>query len=86
MYQRIYTDMSQALILEPALGEGGYVMASAEYLRGVQEICNEHGILLIADEVSTAITRDTCHNDTTRAPTLSVLHSHYRSREHTSCP
>jgi adenosylmethionine-8-amino-7-oxononanoate aminotransferase len=26
-------------------------MASAEYLRGVQEICNEHGILLIADEV-----------------------------------
>lgn len=40
-----------ALIIEPVLGEGGYVPAPVEFLRGLQSICNEHGILLIIDEV-----------------------------------
>lgn len=40
-----------AIIIEPVLGEGGYVPAPASYLRGLREIADKHGILLIFDEV-----------------------------------
>ncbi|KAF9026819.1 acetylornithine aminotransferase [Hymenopellis radicata] len=40
-----------ALIIETVLGEGGYVPAPPEFLRGLRQICDEHGILLIIDEV-----------------------------------
>lgn len=40
-----------AVILEPVLGEGGYHPAPDRFLRGIREICDEHGILFIADEV-----------------------------------
>lgn len=40
-----------ALIIEPVLGEGGYVPPPPGYLARVREICDQHGILLIADEV-----------------------------------
>ena len=39
------------MILEPVLGEGGYHPAPDRFLRGIREICDEHGILFIADEV-----------------------------------
>src|SRR5262249_58057952 len=45
------------IIIEPVQGEGGFVPAPAEYLRGLREICDEHGIVLIADEVQTAFGR-----------------------------
>lgn len=46
-----------AMILEPVLGEGGYYPAPAEFLRGLREICDEHGILFIADEVQSGFAR-----------------------------
>ena len=46
-----------AMILEPVLGEGGYYPAPASFLRGLREICDEHGILFIADEVQSGFAR-----------------------------
>ncbi|KAH9916934.1 pyridoxal phosphate-dependent transferase [Amylocystis lapponica] len=40
-----------AIIIEPVIGEGGYVPAPPEYLQGLRAICDKHGILLIIDEV-----------------------------------
>lgn len=40
-----------AIIVEPVLGEGGYVPAPPEFLHGLREICDTHGIMLIIDEV-----------------------------------
>src|SRR6478672_12761642 len=37
-----------AILIEPVLGEGGYVPAPASFLRGLRSICGEHGILFIA--------------------------------------
>ncbi len=44
-------------MIEPVQGEGGFVPAPAAYLRGLREICDEHGILLVADEVQTGFGR-----------------------------
>lgn len=46
-----------AIVLEPVTGEGGYEPAPAEYLAGVREICDAHGILFIADEVQAGFGR-----------------------------
>ncbi|KAM0798527.1 4-aminobutyrate aminotransferase [Usnea florida] len=46
-----------AIIIEPVLGEGGYVPPPAEYLARVREICDKNNILLIADEVQSGFGR-----------------------------
>ncbi|HPB44350.1 MAG TPA: aminotransferase class III-fold pyridoxal phosphate-dependent enzyme [Microthrixaceae bacterium] len=46
-----------AIILEPVLGEGGYEPAPVRYVQGVRAICDEHDLLLIADEVQTGFGR-----------------------------
>jgi 4-aminobutyrate aminotransferase len=46
-----------AMIIEPVLGEGGYVPAASGFLRGVAERCAQHGILFVADEVQTGFGR-----------------------------
>ncbi|WP_174916315.1 MULTISPECIES: 4-aminobutyrate--2-oxoglutarate transaminase [Burkholderia] len=46
-----------AIIFEPVQGEGGFYAAPAEFVRALRKICNEHGILLIADEVQTGFAR-----------------------------
>ncbi|HBY92997.1 MAG: aminotransferase class III-fold pyridoxal phosphate-dependent enzyme [Ardenticatenaceae bacterium] len=46
-----------AMIIEPVLGEGGYVVPPVEFMRGLREICDRHGILLIVDEVQSGIGR-----------------------------
>jgi 4-aminobutyrate aminotransferase len=46
-----------AMILEPVLGEGGYLPAPTRFLEGLREICDEHGILFIADEVQAGFGR-----------------------------
>ena len=46
-----------AIVLEPVLGEGGFVPAPVEFVRGVREICDREGILLVADEVQTGFGR-----------------------------
>jgi 4-aminobutyrate aminotransferase len=46
-----------AIILEPVLGEGGYVVPPKEWIRYLRDLCDEHGILLIADEVQSGVGR-----------------------------
>ena len=46
-----------AIILEPVQGEGGFVVAPPEFLRGVREICDREGIVMIVDEVQTGFGR-----------------------------
>ena len=46
-----------ALVMEPVLGEGGYLPAPVAFMQGVSDICSEHGILFVADEVQTGFGR-----------------------------
>jgi 4-aminobutyrate aminotransferase/(S)-3-amino-2-methylpropionate transaminase len=46
-----------AIILEPVLGEGGYLPVPAEMWRKLRTICDKHGILLIADEIQSGFGR-----------------------------
>ncbi|MFL7893819.1 MAG: aspartate aminotransferase family protein [Anaerolineales bacterium] len=46
-----------AIIIEPVLGEGGYVVPPKNFLQGLRQICNQHGILLICDEVQSGFGR-----------------------------
>jgi 4-aminobutyrate aminotransferase len=46
-----------AIILEPVQGEGGFYEAPREFFKALRAICDEHGILLIADEVQTGFAR-----------------------------
>ena len=46
-----------AFILEPLQGEGGFIPADLEWIQGVKKICEEHGILLIVDEVQAGFCR-----------------------------
>jgi 4-aminobutyrate aminotransferase / (S)-3-amino-2-methylpropionate transaminase / 5-aminovalerate transaminase len=45
------------VVIEPVLGEGGFVVAPPNYLKRMQEVCRKHGILFIADEVQTGFCR-----------------------------
>ncbi|MCI8319463.1 MAG: aspartate aminotransferase family protein [Dorea sp.] len=55
--KRLVTDKTCAIILEPIQGEGGINMASREFMRGIQEICDKEGILLICDEIQCGMAR-----------------------------
>ncbi len=46
-----------AILIEPVLGEGGYVVPPASFLKGLREICTKHGIMLIFDEVQSGFGR-----------------------------
>merc|ERR1712051_745944 len=46
-----------AIILEPVQGEGGFNPAPPALMAAVRKICNEHGIVMIADEVQTGFAR-----------------------------
>jgi 4-aminobutyrate aminotransferase / (S)-3-amino-2-methylpropionate transaminase / 5-aminovalerate transaminase len=46
-----------AIVIEPVLGEGGFVPAPKEFMVGIRRICDEHGIVLVADEVQTGYGR-----------------------------
>lgn len=46
-----------AIVIEPVLGEGGFVPAPAAFLRGLRDICDRHGIVLVADEIQTGFGR-----------------------------
>ena len=46
-----------AIIIEPVLGEGGFTPTPPEFMRALRTICDEHGILLIADEVQSGFAR-----------------------------
>lgn len=46
-----------AVVFEPQQGEGGFVPAPPEFVEGLRRICDEHGIVLVADEVQTGFGR-----------------------------
>src|SRR5436190_15756273 len=46
-----------AIVIEPVQGEGGFVVAPAEFMRAVRAICDRHGIVLVVDEVQTGYGR-----------------------------
>ena len=46
-----------ALVVEPVLGEGGFVVPPIGYLSGLEKLCRRYGIMLIADEVQTGFGR-----------------------------
>jgi acetylornithine/N-succinyldiaminopimelate aminotransferase len=50
-------DKTAAILVEPIQGEGGIREVPAQCLRGLRELCDEHGILLMFDEVQTGIGR-----------------------------
>jgi 4-aminobutyrate aminotransferase len=46
-----------AIVVEPIQGEGGYFPAPPAFLRGLRELCDEHGILLVVDEIQSGMGR-----------------------------
>jgi len=50
------TDVA-AIIVEPVQGEGGFYPAPAEFMQALRKLCDEHGIVLIADEIQTGFAR-----------------------------
>ncbi|SEH83331.1 acetylornithine/N-succinyldiaminopimelate aminotransferase [Rheinheimera pacifica] len=53
----LISDNTCAVVLEPIQGEGGIIPATAEFLQGVRDLCNQHNALLIMDEVQTGVGR-----------------------------
>jgi 4-aminobutyrate aminotransferase len=45
------------IVVEPVLGEGGYVVPPGDFLPELRKLCDEHGILLVADEIQTGFGR-----------------------------
>jgi 4-aminobutyrate aminotransferase/(S)-3-amino-2-methylpropionate transaminase len=46
-----------AIVIEPVQGEGGFVVAPKEFVEGVRRLCDEHGIVMVVDEVQTGFAR-----------------------------
>lgn len=46
-----------AILIEPVLGEGGYVVPPMSFMQGLRQVCDQHGILLICDEVQSGFGR-----------------------------
>lgn len=55
--KQVAADDVAAVVVEPILGEGGFIVPPPEYMGKIKAICEQHGILLIADEIQTGIGR-----------------------------
>jgi 4-aminobutyrate aminotransferase len=55
--RRVDPEEVAGIFIEPIQGEGGYIGAPAEFLQGLQKICRNYGILLVADEVQSGMGR-----------------------------
>jgi 4-aminobutyrate aminotransferase len=55
--ERLSPDEVAAVIVEPVLGEGGYIFPPRDFLQYWRDFCDEHGALLIFDEIQTAVGR-----------------------------
>ena len=55
--RRLASEKIAAIVLEPVQGEGGIHVARKDYIQGIRKICDEHGIMLIFDEVQTGFCR-----------------------------
>jgi acetylornithine/N-succinyldiaminopimelate aminotransferase len=55
--RRLISAKTVAILLEPIQGEAGVIPATGEFMRGLRTLCDEHGLLLIVDEVQTGCGR-----------------------------
>jgi 4-aminobutyrate aminotransferase/(S)-3-amino-2-methylpropionate transaminase len=46
-----------AIVIEPVMGEGGFYIAPPEFLKALRRLCDEHGIVLVIDEIQTGFAR-----------------------------
>ena len=53
----VSADHVAAIVFEPQQGEGGFIPADPLFVQGLRELCDEHGIVLVADEVQTGFGR-----------------------------
>ena len=54
---QVAAEQVAAIVIEPVQGEAGFVVAPREFLQGIRRICDEHGIVMVADEVQTGFGR-----------------------------
>jgi 4-aminobutyrate aminotransferase / (S)-3-amino-2-methylpropionate transaminase / 5-aminovalerate transaminase len=54
---QVAADDVAAIVVEPVQGEGGFLPAPQEFMEGLRRICDEHGIVLVVDEVQTGFGR-----------------------------
>ena len=54
---RVAAEDVAAIVVEPVQGEGGFVVPSGEFMHGLRTLCDEHGIVLVVDEVQTGFCR-----------------------------
>ena len=54
---RVAAEEVAAIVFEPVQGESGFIVPSQEFVAGLRRICDEHGIVLVADEVQTGFCR-----------------------------
>jgi 4-aminobutyrate aminotransferase/(S)-3-amino-2-methylpropionate transaminase len=54
---RVAAEDVAAIVFEPVQGESGFVVPSQEFVAGLRRVCDEHGIVLVADEVQTGFCR-----------------------------
>ncbi|HXY79956.1 MAG TPA: 4-aminobutyrate--2-oxoglutarate transaminase [Gaiellaceae bacterium] len=57
LVSQVAAETVAAIVLEPVQGEGGFIVAPAEFVQGVRTLCDEHGIVLVVDEVQTGYGR-----------------------------
>jgi 4-aminobutyrate aminotransferase/(S)-3-amino-2-methylpropionate transaminase len=54
---RVAAEEVAAIVFEPVQGESGFIVAEQEFVQGLRQICDENGIVLVADEVQTGFCR-----------------------------
>jgi 4-aminobutyrate aminotransferase/(S)-3-amino-2-methylpropionate transaminase len=54
---QVAVEQVAAVVIEPVLGEGGFVVAPQAFMAGIRRLCDEHGIVLVVDEVQTGFGR-----------------------------
>ncbi|MDX6424137.1 MAG: 4-aminobutyrate aminotransferase / (S)-3-amino-2-methylpropionate transaminase / 5-aminovalerate, partial [Gaiellaceae bacterium] len=54
---QVAAEQVAAIVIEPVQGEGGFVVAPRDFMAGVRRLCDEHGIVMVVDEVQTGFGR-----------------------------
>ncbi len=57
MHKHIGEENIAAVIMEPIQGEGGFIVPAPGFVKGISDLCREHGILFIADEIQSGMGR-----------------------------
>ena len=54
---QVAAEQVAAIVIEPVQGEGGFVVAPRDFMSGIRRLCDEHGIVMVVDEVQTGFGR-----------------------------